>query len=532
MVKATTLISGIFGLILLCSPAGLLLAQPSSAFIKLTLDSSEIFLGDTVVLEVESTGLLDPIDLTPLEQHATLVRETTGTKIAVINGKVVEIAIRRMDLTPQKHGLLVFGPLLAGSVASNSVHINILNATRPDWQPLQDDLQIKTMLEPESLSVNQQAVLTIELLHRYPISNESVTLPDLSGFSTRLIIDKRRTFKGEDKAWYRTQWRYLVFPTRSGNQQIGEISWSGTTARSRIERAAFSRNRPPLNVLVQPAIGDSENWWLPASELQLNERWSAPVTELRAGDELERVITLAATGVLAGQLPTPDVPESRALKQTLISSTREESIEQNSITSTAKFTYRVKAQSPIPVFLDTVRIPWWNTITGDSREAIIPARRINVGLPDRANLPGKIALQETGVTRIRHWLQSTTDLRLAAFIAAGVCSLLLVRATFPAFVDRLRHRWSFHRHVHTLRTLAIKGDSAALYRALTQQDSEYFLAGINTELKEQLHKHLFAPASGKNSRLPTDKVLRQLGNARYRYRSGNQPRQANPLPGL
>ena len=32
-------------------------------YIKLQLDSDEVYSGDTVVLEVESTGLLDPIDL-------------------------------------------------------------------------------------------------------------------------------------------------------------------------------------------------------------------------------------------------------------------------------------------------------------------------------------------------------------------------------------------------------------------------------------------------------------------------------------
>jgi len=55
----------------------------------------------------QSTGLFDPIDFSPLLKKATLLRETTGTRISVINGKVVEIALRWMDLQPKSPGLLV-----------------------------------------------------------------------------------------------------------------------------------------------------------------------------------------------------------------------------------------------------------------------------------------------------------------------------------------------------------------------------------------------------------------------------------------
>ena len=180
------------------------------AYIDLQIDNSEVFSGDTVVLNIESTSLLDPIDFSPLLEKASLLRETTGTRISVINGKVVEIKLRWMDLQPKSPGLLVIGPLLAGDVSSNSVHVNVLDQERPDWQPQTDDLQIKTTLTPVSALVNQQVVLSIELLHRYALSGESVSLPVLSEFSHRTIYSERRTFKDENKEWYRTEWRYLL----------------------------------------------------------------------------------------------------------------------------------------------------------------------------------------------------------------------------------------------------------------------------------------------------------------------------------
>jgi len=337
------------------------------AYIALELDGREVFFGDTVVLEVESTGLLDPIDFSIVYQQAELLRETTGTRIAVIGGKVSEIAIRRMDLIPKRPGVLVIGPLQAGEITSNSVHVRVLDSVRPDWQPAPDDIQIKTKLTPTSVRVNQQVLLTIELLHRYPVNSEQITLPELQGFSKRPVHSARRTFKGDNREWYRTEYRYLIYPRQSGTLVLGEIQWNGNIARSRVERADFKRTSGELNIEVTPISPEADTWWLPGSDIELTESWSQPPTSLKAGDELERTITVQANGVLSGQIPALEVPESRALQQTLINTSRKEQLVDNSIVSTAAFTYRVKAQSPIPVFLDTVRVSWWDITIDEAR---------------------------------------------------------------------------------------------------------------------------------------------------------------------
>ena len=169
----------------------------AASYIKLQLDGFEIFKGDTITLDVESTGLLDPIDFNVIKQQATLIRETTGSRIAVISGKVQQVALRRMVIVPKRTGVVVIGPLVAGDVVSNSVHLKVLDAIRPEWTPMANDAQIRTTLTPENAVVNQQMLFKVELLHRYPISSESIELPELQGFSKRTLIENRRTFAGE-----------------------------------------------------------------------------------------------------------------------------------------------------------------------------------------------------------------------------------------------------------------------------------------------------------------------------------------------
>jgi len=464
----------------------------SKAYIKLDIDSSEVFFGDTVVVDMESTGLLDPIDLSPLLEQASLVRETTGTRIAVYSGKVTEIKIRRMDLLPNEPGLLVIGPLTAGEISSNSVHTRVLDLVRPEWQPQDEDLQITTRLTPESVRVNQQLQLHIELLHRYPITGESITLPELNGFSHRPLLSNRRTFKGENRKWYRTEWSYLLFPRESGTLDIGSIQWSGTVLKSRTERAQFSREVESIKLDVGVAADYQSDWWLPSDSVTVTEEWSEPPTSLRAGDELTRVITTEASAVLSGQIPTPVVLESRALKQTLIDTKRSEQLSDNGIVSKAVFTYRVKAQSPIPVFMDTVRLSWWNTKTDEAREAIIPARRINVGLPDRADLLSNIALQETGVTRIKHLLQATDWLRIGLYSLAALAIIFSLWKLVPGLLGRYRKRQQLNTCISELEKAARSNNEEEMYTLLERPHSKLILAGAESDLVRALETRLYS----------------------------------------
>ncbi len=493
-------------LLLLCNAV----SAADNAYIKMELDSSEVFSGDVIVLDIESTGLVDPIDFSLIEQNAEILRETTGDRIFVVNGKVQKITIRRMTLLPKRTGVLVIGPLTAGETVSNTVHIKILDATRPDWTPESDDAQINISLTPENIFVNQQLLLSIELLHRYPINSESVELPDLNGFSKRTLIENRRTHTDGDKKWFRTVWQYLVYPRQSGSIEIDPVSWRGTLAKSNIERTSFSRKSSSLRVDIKPAPGDSSAWWLPADSIVLTESWSSPPTELRAGDELERTITIQATNVLAGQIPTPSVPESRALKQTLINSSREETLTKSGVHSRAEFTYRVNAQSPIPVFLDTVRIPWWDTTTQTSREAIIPARRINVGLPDRADLLSKLALEESGMNRLKHQLQSTGMIRLLSYAAALIASVAVLCFLLPSAIRTSRQRLRLQSHFRELNRVARRDGSQALYKSLQSSDSKQLLQGAEKPLIKQLESTLFNRSNAHRKNLSTDDLLKQL----------------------
>ena len=420
-------------------------ASPITPGITLSTDSQSVYLGDTVVIEMQSVELTETADISPLFQNADLIRETTGTRIAVVNGRVVEIKVRRMDFQPRREGKIRFGPLqgdtLSGSVSSNVLTVEVLPAIQEQWLPDDNDLQISIQLQSDgqptasntkkvgfSPYVGQQIILDITLKHRYAIANEKVVLPSFNGFDVYEVFSQRRTTQAAESDtpdnnkpdWRIIQWRYHLFAQRSGAIEIEPVSWTGTLIRTQTQRAQFNQTQPALQFDIKAAT-QTHSWWLPASTVSLSEHWSKDPRELTAGDELYRTITLTANNVLANHLPQIQPLESRAISSTLIGQTRQQKLIGNQIEAIATFRYRLVAQSPIPVFLDTVRVAWFDTKSSQARETIIPARRINVGLPERADLLAELALQDSW------WDKSSLQLRtLSASFAYWHVSLVLL----------------------------------------------------------------------------------------------------------
>lgn len=403
-------------------------AAPLEPGITLRTEERSIYLGDGVTVEVEAVGLSEPLDLAPLGRDAELVRETGGTRIGVVGGRVVEIRTHRLELLPRAEGTAFFGPLsgesIGGTVRSNALAVTVLPPPRIDWRPEAGDAEIRFAIAPKRPVVGERVLAELVLRHRHRIADETIELPVFAGFDVLPLIERRRTLvEAEDGAWREITWRWLLFPSRSGELAIDPVLWRGEMIRSRTRRGRFERRLVPAALAVAPAATDG--WWLPASTVRLEESWSEDPRELDAGEEIVRSLTLVADGVLASHLPRVLPLESRTIRSTPIGERREQTVADGRVTARATFDYRLRATSPVPVFLDTVRVNWWDTGARAAREAIVPARRINVGLPERADLLADLALDADPLARARLWLASLGRLETTLWSALVVLAIAL-----------------------------------------------------------------------------------------------------------
>ena len=437
---------------LLCADAHAAVVEPG---VKLIADTDAIYLGDSIIIEVEAVGVLDTLDVSPLFKGADLIRETAGTRIAVINEKVVEVKLRRMEFVPKQEGTIYFGPLeaqtVSGTTRSNTIIVKVLPPADTEWEPELNDMQVSMVLsgddgsqiDPSNVQafVGQHLIADIILKHRDPIADEKLLLPSFDGFDVLTEFEQRRTIEetATDDTIRLIAWRFHLFAQHSGALKIDNIQWSGTAIRSRTQRASFSRNTEPMALTIKPALA-GYSWWLPATQVSLTDEWSKDVLELSAGDEIQRTITLEAYDVLANHLPLIEPLESRAIKSTLIKQSRTQELLGDRIVARAVFDFRIVAQSPIAIFLDTVRVPWYNTQTQENKDAIIPARRINVGLPDRADLLADLALNDDWTARLLLRLRSSGSLFDSWHLTLALLSVVAALLGVAELIHFLRRR--------------------------------------------------------------------------------------------
>ena len=209
--------------------------------------------------------------------------------------------------------------------------------------------------------------------------------------------------------------------------------------RSRTARGIIDVGTEPVAPDVRATPADAGGWWLPAREVRLTDAWSGDLNQLTAGQEIERTLTLEADGVLASQLPDVAPLASRSFTSVALGGSRDQQLIGDVVTATASYRFRLTARSPVPVFLVTVRVGWWDTVNEAAAEAIVPARRVDIGLPDRADLLADVALEQGAGSRTWLALQSV-DLPAAAGIALAAALTLgmAISALMPLWRRRRR----------------------------------------------------------------------------------------------
>ena len=473
----------IFLLLLLCTDR--LWAEAVDPFILLELESDTTYLDGSVILNVSSTGLRDELSLSALDNLPLQRRETIGSYLRVHEGKLMEFATRRIELMPEESGDFVLGPLTAGEVESNVLTLHVLEGAPEQWSMPDNLVQLSTNITPASGYAQQMLLYEAILRYRYPLASEQFTLPDFAGFRVYPVEQEKRLWEQQGEGWRSIHWRYLLFPEQSGKLTVGPVTASGETIKSRWQRTRFERHSDPITLEIHPpAIGTG--WWLPARKVDLKESWSNEPPQLLLGQSIRRRLEVTAENVSAQQIPEMVMRETRGLNLSLVNTQREESIRDGRIVAKAVFEYEILPTSATPIFMDTIRLPWWDTHTNLAETALIPARRLDVAMPDHEEL---VNAYRKGLSW-RERLETSLNIRLPAsgwWIFGGLAFISALYLGVQTTASKRRFMPTSQRELHrALQRRQLDAATRWLNRAsrsgLLNNDGEWLKTQLNAAL--------------------------------------------------
>ncbi|WP_181040016.1 BatD family protein [Aureitalea marina] len=174
--------------------------------------------------------------------------------------------------------------------------------------------------------------------------------------------------------------RFVIYPNAIGQNTLPEIEVVTTGppegGYKGIERTVHTKSRS-FDVLAPPEGIDATNW-LSAYDLNLTETWDRPLRDLKAGDILERRITIKAQGALAAFI-SPIVPEKPDFgtiypKQPILGNIQGQTLFNGSRTEILTYLLEEDGSFTIP----EVSVQWFNLRNRQLETESIPSFTIDI----------------------------------------------------------------------------------------------------------------------------------------------------------
>ncbi len=414
-------------------------AAPQAA-LEVAVDREQIALGDSLRLVIAATGDedLDGLDLRTLLADFEILQRSMSSSTSIINGQTTRTRQLSLDLTPRREGLLEIPAFRAGAETTRPVAIEV--GPPPTLGDADQEVLFTAEVDRSEVYVQGQLLLTLRIQQAINLDSRSVSELQLDGAFVKALEQNsfQRTING--RPWLVHEVRYAIFPEQSGTLEIPAQLFSARESSGR--RSVFDlggggrqlqRRTEPLTITVRPRPAEfpAAGTWLPARSLTLEEDWSTPPEQLRAGDSVTRTLRLRGEGVHGAQLPPVEFIAPDALRYYPDQPLVDDREDANGAVGLRRDSAALVASQAGSWTLPEIRIPWWDTETDSLRYAILPARTIHIASApgsaakaDAIAVPDPVATASTASAEVEdgsRWLWQA----LAAVLALGWLATLI-----------------------------------------------------------------------------------------------------------
>lgn len=379
-----------------------LLSTAQAQEVEISLDRNEIARGETVTLTIriydQRQGM--QLDLTPLTSQFDVLGTRTSSQIRSVNGAVEAWTDYIVTLFPLEEGDLIIPELNINGTATAPMVVTVTNEG-PRSNQSNEELYLEIETNKESVYVQEQLLFTVRLYYTINgIRNPQFTELEMEDSVIQLIGSPNQYEKLIDGERYGVyEKRYVIFPQRSGPLEVPDILFRGevTDGSSNFVFRNLNTRRVTafiegitINVLERPSAVQSDDFWLPVSNLTLEESWSTDLNSLKVGDSLVRTVTMTADGLDGAVLPPFSPTEIEGLNLYPDPAEIERTFVEGAIVGT-----RIEVTSMVPVdsgniVIPEISIPWWNIDTDQIEATVIPAKSLVI-----ATITGEIPAEQT-----------------------------------------------------------------------------------------------------------------------------------------
>jgi hypothetical protein len=425
----------------------LLLAVSTLSWAALTasVDRSVIDSNETLQLVIRYDGqvMTGQPDFSPLENDFEILSNNRQQQYSWVNGQSESYTDWTMVLMPKRSGLVLIPSLNFKKEVSNAVEIRVRNASAAAAGAGKQPIYTETLVDKESVYIQEQLVLTHRLYTSVQLSDLSLSDLNVPDVIMQKIGDNQFQKVINGRNYLIVEVKYALFPQVSGKLVIpalrfgayesnGRSQFGGFTNRgTRIFRSTQSKT---VDVMVRPAHIAADQW-MPSSEVQLAEQWSTDLNNLTVGEPVTRAIAISAAGLTGAQITPIQIIESDDYKIYPDQPQLQEQAKGSTIVGTRTETLAMVPGRAGEITFPAINVRWWDTVNQRMQTASLAAKTVQVrpstavAISPAAVQPQAMESLAIGASEKPSELSLLTNLSLAfnALLIAALALLLLKR---------------------------------------------------------------------------------------------------------
>lgn len=381
----------------------LLVPTAQAASVHAFLDRSHVSLGDTVTLNIQSSGPISAPDLSPLQNDFQVLGSSRSSSVQIVNGKTTSTSQLGIALKPLRAGTLTIPALDVGGARTQPLTLQVGAAPSGGTGKTGDPVFMEAGVLSSSPYVDQQTVYTVRLFYLPGVDG---ALGDPSADGARLVqLDRDHRYMVErDGYTYKVIERsWALIPQRSGaisvqgpefqGQQMG-LGNPGTwfnnpnalppnpNALLNGQVPGFGKpvgaTAPVVRIDARAAPAKAGKPWLPARSVELKLTGLPANGEVNAAAPLTVTLGISASGQPADALPQPELPPIAGARvypdQTQDATDDSGQWLQGSRTRSFAIVPDRNGDLEIPA----ITLDWWDVVHDRAEQASLPARTLRV----------------------------------------------------------------------------------------------------------------------------------------------------------
>jgi hypothetical protein len=362
-------------------------ATATAATITASVDRHVIQENESLNLTFSSDSAVDAEpNFSPLKKDFSILNQTQSSEIQIINGRMNRQISWDLTLMPRHAGSLTIPAIAFGNDKSNSITLKVTHDTSGNAAKGDELVYMEVAVDHDEVYVQSQLIYTLRIYQALRL--RQATLSDLKINDDDAIVetvtDKKKYEKYINGRRYQVfEKQYAIFPQTVGELVIEPEKLDAQyIAQPRILRnkRVYSK-RLRIKVKPKPAAANKAQtaYWLPASNVTLQEQWSGDIDNVKVGDPITRTLTLKAVGLLSSQLPKLNHSDaSSEIKQYSDQPELKNKIESEGFVGSREEKIAYIPSKPGRIKLPAIEVSWWDIKHDHLETARVPEKVINV----------------------------------------------------------------------------------------------------------------------------------------------------------